>query len=67
LLQTEAPVIDNNMEPECEMYGAAMAKSKTAGRDKWFTGFASWPEKITTEYESQLTPDYRGLHKWHSV
>ncbi len=47
--------VDNNMESECEMYGAAMAKSKTAGRGKWFIGFASWPEKITTEFESQLT------------
>ena len=29
----------------------------SAKRDKWFIGFASWPEKITTEYEDQLTPD----------
>ena len=49
--------VDNNIDSECDMYGAAMAKSKTAGRDKWFIGFASWPEKITTEYESHLTPE----------
>ena len=42
--------VDNNIDAECNMYGAAMAKSKTAGRDKWFIGFASWPEKVTTEY-----------------
>jgi len=49
--------VDNNMQSECELYGAAMAKSKTAGRDKWFIGFASWPEKITPDYEKQLTPE----------
>jgi aryl-alcohol dehydrogenase-like predicted oxidoreductase len=49
--------VDNNIDGECDMYGAAMAKSKTAGRDKWFIGFASWPEKITTEYEDKLTAD----------
>jgi hypothetical protein len=49
--------VDNNMESECEMYGAAMAKSSSAKREKWFIGCASWPEKITTEYEDQLTPD----------
>jgi len=49
--------VDNNIAGECDLYGAAMARSKTAGRDKWFIGFASWPEKVTTEYESQLTPE----------
>lgn len=49
--------VDNNIDGECDLYGAAMAKSKSAGRDKWFIGFASWPEKITPEYEDQLTPD----------
>jgi hypothetical protein len=49
--------VDNNMSSECDLYGAAMARSKTAGRDKWFIGFASWPEKVTTEAEDQLTPD----------
>lgn len=49
--------VDNNIDRECDMYGEAMFKSKSAGRDKWFIGFASWPEKVTTEYEAQLTPD----------
>ncbi len=49
--------VDNNIAGECDLYGAAMAKSKSARRDKWFIGFASWPEKVTTEYESQLTPE----------
>jgi hypothetical protein len=47
--------VDNNITEECDLYGKAMAASRTAGRDKWFIGFASWPEKLTEEYESQLT------------
>ena len=49
--------VDNNIAEECDLYGAAMAKSTSAGRDKWFIGFASWPEKVTTEYEDQLTAE----------
>lgn len=49
--------VDNNIDGECNLYGAAMAKTKTAGRDKWFIGFASWPEKITPDYEKQLTAE----------
>jgi len=49
--------VDNNIDAECDLYGEAMARSETAKRDKWFIGFASWPEKITTEYEDQLTSD----------
>ncbi|MEK7407843.1 MAG: aldo/keto reductase [Acidobacteriota bacterium] len=48
--------VDNNIDAECDLYGKAMAASRSAGRDKWFIGFASWPEKITEEYEAQLTP-----------
>ncbi len=48
--------VDNNIDAECDLYGEAMAKSTRAKRDRWFVGFASWPEKITTEYETQLTP-----------
>jgi predicted aldo/keto reductase-like oxidoreductase len=48
--------VDNNIAAECDLYGEAMAKSATARRDKWHIGFASWPQKITTEYEDQLTP-----------
>lgn len=49
--------VDNNIDAECDLYGAAMAKSATAKRDKWFIGFASWPEKVTEEFEKNLTPD----------
>jgi aryl-alcohol dehydrogenase-like predicted oxidoreductase len=49
--------VDNNIDGECDLYGAAMQKSSTAKREKWFIGFASWPEKITTEYEANLTED----------
>ncbi|MEA1950766.1 MAG: aldo/keto reductase [Planctomycetota bacterium] len=49
--------VDNNIDTECDLYGKAMAQSKTAGRDKWFIGFASWPQKITSEYEKELSPE----------
>ncbi len=49
--------VDNNINAECDLYGEAMAKSAGAKRDKWFIGFASWPQKITTEYEENLTFD----------
>jgi uncharacterized protein len=49
--------VDNNIAGECDLYGKAMAASQSAGRDKWFIGFASWPQKVTEEYESQLTPE----------
>ncbi len=48
--------VDNNIDAECDLYGAAMARCKNAGRDRWFIGFASWPEKVTEEYEKELTP-----------
>ena len=48
--------VDNNTDGECDLYGAAMAQCKTARRDRWFIGFASWPEKVTEEYEKELTP-----------
>ncbi len=47
--------VDNNIDAECNLYGESMAKATTAKRDKWFIGFASWPQKITTEYEANLT------------
>ena len=49
--------VDNNIDAECDLYGEAMAKSASAKRDKWFVGFASWPQKVTTEYEDNLTAD----------
>jgi aryl-alcohol dehydrogenase-like predicted oxidoreductase len=49
--------VDNNIAGECDLYGEAMSQTKAAGRDKWFIGFASWPQKVTEEYEDQLTPE----------
>lgn len=49
--------VDNNMVEECNMYGEAMARSSSAKRERWFIGFASWPEKITEEFEDQLSPE----------
>jgi len=49
--------VDNNIDGECDLYGEAMSRCTTAKRDRWFIGFASWPEKITTEYESRLTAE----------
>jgi aryl-alcohol dehydrogenase-like predicted oxidoreductase len=49
--------VDNNIDAECDLYGKAMAASSGAKRDKWFIGFASWPQKVTTEYEENLTFD----------
>jgi aryl-alcohol dehydrogenase-like predicted oxidoreductase len=48
--------VDNNIDAECDLYGAAMSRCKIAHRDRWFIGFASWPEKVTEEYEKELTP-----------
>jgi len=49
--------VDNNIDAECDLYGKAMAASSGAKRDKWFIGFASWPQKVTEEYEENLTSD----------
>jgi uncharacterized protein len=49
--------VDNNIDAECNLYGEAMSKCKAARRDRWFIGFASWPEKVTEEYENELTPE----------
>ncbi|MHB8897508.1 MAG: aldo/keto reductase [Thermoguttaceae bacterium] len=49
--------VDNNIDAECDLYGEAMSRTVGAKRDRWFIGFASWPEKVTEEYESQLTTD----------
>lgn len=48
--------VDNNIDAECDLYGKAMAECVSAKREKWFIGFASWPEKVTEEYERELTP-----------
>jgi predicted aldo/keto reductase-like oxidoreductase len=49
--------VDNNIDAECDLYGEAMFKSAGAKRERWFIGFASWPEKVTEEYEASLTPE----------
>ena len=49
--------VDTNIVGECDCYGSAMAGMKTARRDKWFIGFASWPQKVTEDYEKSLTAD----------
>ncbi len=49
--------VDNNIATECDLYGRAMAASAGAKRDKWFIGFASWPQKVTSEYEDKLSPE----------
>jgi hypothetical protein len=49
--------VDNNIVEECDLYGKAMATSGSAGRDKWFIGFASWPQKLTEEYEAEIAPE----------
>ncbi len=49
--------VDTNIAEECDLYGEAMAKLSSARRDRFFIGFASWPEKVTEEYEANLTFD----------
>jgi hypothetical protein len=44
--------VDNNIVEECALYGQAMGKDL---RKHFYIGFASWPEKLTSEYEDQLT------------
>jgi predicted aldo/keto reductase-like oxidoreductase len=43
--------VDNNIADECNLYGKAMKGM----RDKWHIGFASWPQKVTEEYEKNLS------------
>ncbi|GMU23411.1 MAG: hypothetical protein AMXMBFR13_34890 [Phycisphaerae bacterium] len=45
--------VDNNIAEECTLYGKAIGRN----RDKWHIGFASWPEKLTSEYEQELTKE----------
>ena len=50
--------VDNNMVTECNCYGQAMDGSAPGLRRKdWIIGFASWPTKLTTEYEKELSPE----------
>ncbi len=45
--------LDTNIVGECAQYGQALRGK----RDRWHIGFASWPQKITTEYEKELSKD----------
>ncbi len=45
--------LDTNITHECALYGKALGKD----RDKWQIGFASWPQKLTTEYEKELSTE----------
>lgn len=46
--------VDNNIVEECALYGQAMSPNL---RKHFHIGFASWPEKLTSEYEDQLSAD----------
>lgn len=45
--------LDTNIVEECREYGQALG----ADRKNWTIGFASWPQKITTEYEKELSKE----------
>jgi aryl-alcohol dehydrogenase-like predicted oxidoreductase len=45
--------LDTNIVEECAEYGKALRGK----RKNWHIGFASWPEKITTDYEDKLTKE----------
>jgi predicted aldo/keto reductase-like oxidoreductase len=43
--------VDTNIVEECQMYGQALQ----GNRNNWHIGFASWPQKLTPEYEKELS------------
>ncbi len=45
--------LDTNIVAECAQYGEALG----GNRKNWYIGFASWPQKITTEYEKELSKE----------
>lgn len=45
--------LDTNITDECELYGNALSGK----RDNWYVGFASWPQKLTEEYEKELSEE----------
>lgn len=45
--------LDTNIVEECAQYGEAFRGK----RDNWHIGFASWPQKITEEYEENLSKE----------
>jgi len=46
--------VDNNIAEECKLYGKAMDGTR---RQNWHIGFASWPQKVTEEYEKELSKE----------
>ena len=46
--------VDTNIATECDLYGKAMDGKR---RKNWYIGFASWPQKITEEYEKELSKE----------
>jgi aryl-alcohol dehydrogenase-like predicted oxidoreductase len=49
--------LDTNIVEECAQYGEALRGK----RESWYIGFASWPEKLTEEYEKELSKE--SLHR----
>jgi len=45
--------LDTNIVAECAQHGEALGGK----RKNWHIGFASWPQKITTEYEKELSKE----------
>jgi len=45
--------LDTNITDECSLYGQALRGK----RENWHIGFASWPQKLTTEYEPHLSKE----------
>lgn len=45
--------LDTNITDECELYGKALRGK----RNNWHIGFASWPQKLTEEYEKELSEE----------
>ncbi len=50
--------LDTNMVSEIAVYAKAMqSKSPGVRREDWYIGFGCWPQKLTTEYEKELSID----------
>jgi len=45
--------LDTNIVGENELYGRALR----GNRNRWHIGFASWPEKLTTDHEKNLSKE----------
>ena len=45
--------LDNNMVEECALYGRSLGNK----RDRFHIGFASWPERLTTDWEKGISKE----------